>query len=47
MTIIVMVLISVVLDFFNNYKSEKVSEKLVSRVASTATVHRDGKNSDQ
>ena len=40
--LIVMVLVSVVLDFFNSYKSEKVSEKLIARVTSTATVHRDG-----
>ena len=45
-TVIVMVFISVILDFFNNYKSEKVSEKLVSRVASTATVRRDGKKQE-
>jgi P-type Mg2+ transporter len=40
--IIVIVLISVILDFFNSYKSEKVALKLVEKVASTATVRRDG-----
>jgi len=41
--LIVMILVSVLLDFFNSYKSEKVAEKLVASVASTATVRRDGK----
>lgn len=41
--LIVMILVSVILDFFNSYKSEKVAEKLVETVASTATVRRDGK----
>jgi Mg2+-importing ATPase len=40
--LIVMILVSVILDFFNSYKSEKVAERLVSKVASTATVRRDG-----
>ena len=40
--LIVMILASVFLDFFNSYKSEKVAEKLVESVASTATVLRDG-----
>ncbi len=40
--LIVMILISALLDFFNSYKSEKVAEKLVESVASTATVRRDG-----
>jgi len=39
--LIVMILISVILDFFNSYKSEKVAERLVESVASTATVIRD------
>lgn len=39
--LIVMILVSVLLDFFNSYKSEKVAEELVERVASTATVLRD------
>ncbi|HEY5588671.1 MAG TPA: magnesium-translocating P-type ATPase [Candidatus Paceibacterota bacterium] len=38
-----MILVSVTLDFFNSYKSEKVAEELVAKVASTATVRRDGK----
>jgi Mg2+-importing ATPase len=44
--LIIMVLVSVLLDFFNSYKSEKVSEKLIQKVASTATVHRDGKKQE-
>ncbi|MCX6754723.1 MAG: magnesium-translocating P-type ATPase [Candidatus Nomurabacteria bacterium] len=40
--LIVMIFVSVTLDFFNSYKSEKVAEKLVEKVASTATVRRDG-----
>ena len=39
--LLVMIFISVILDFFNSYKSEKVAEKLVEKVASTATVMRD------
>jgi Mg2+-importing ATPase len=42
----VIVLISVILDFFNSYKSEKVALKLVEKVASTATVRRDGKKQE-
>lgn len=42
MILIVMILASALLDFFNSYKSEKVAEKLVESVASTATVLRDG-----
>lgn len=41
--ILVMVFVSAVLDFFNSHKSERVAEKLIARVASTATVMRDGK----
>ncbi|MDP2933214.1 MAG: magnesium-translocating P-type ATPase, partial [bacterium] len=33
---------STVLDFLNTYKSEKISEKLLAKVAITATVLRDG-----
>jgi Mg2+-importing ATPase len=44
--IFVIVLISVILDFFNSYKSQKVAEKLVAKVASTATVRRDGKKQE-
>jgi len=40
--IFVIVLISVILDFFNSYKSEKVALALVEKVASTASVRRDG-----
>ncbi|MFA6355247.1 MAG: magnesium-translocating P-type ATPase [Candidatus Paceibacterota bacterium] len=40
--LLVMILVSVLLDFYNSYKSEKVAEKLVESVASTATVRRDG-----
>lgn len=40
--ILVMVLVSTVLDFLNTYKSEKISEKLLAKVAITATVLRDG-----
>jgi len=40
--LIFMILVSALLDFFNSYKSEKVAEKLVESVASTATVRRDG-----
>ena len=40
--IFVMVLLSAILDFVNSNKSERVAEKLVARVASTATVLRDG-----
>ncbi|MFA6089703.1 MAG: magnesium-translocating P-type ATPase, partial [Candidatus Woesearchaeota archaeon] len=40
--LIVMIFVSVILDFFNSYKSEKVALKLVEKVASTATVIRDG-----
>lgn len=41
--ILVMVLLSAVLDYFNSHKSEQVAEKLIAQVASTATVFRDGK----
>jgi len=40
--ILVMVLLSAVMDFVNTRKSEAVAEKLVSQVAATATVWRDG-----
>ncbi len=40
--LLVMIFVSVSLDFFNSYKSEKVAERLVEKVASTATVRRDG-----
>lgn len=40
--ILIMVVMSGVLDFFNTYKSEKAIEKLVARVVTTATVWRDG-----
>lgn len=41
--ILVMVFMSAVLDFYNSHKSEKVAEKLIAQVASTATVFRAGK----
>lgn len=41
--ILVMVLLSAVLDYFNSHKSEVVAGKLIAQVASTATVFRDGK----
>ena len=44
--IVVIVLISVILDFINSYQSEKVALKLVEKVASTATVRRDGVNQE-
>lgn len=44
--IFVMVLLSTILDFVNSHKSEKVAEKLVAQVASTATVIRDGKKQE-
>lgn len=44
--ILVMVLMSVILDFVNSHKSEKVAEKLIAKVASTATVYRDGKKKE-
>jgi Mg2+-importing ATPase len=40
--ILVIVFMSVILDFFNSHRSEKVAEKLIAKVASTATVRRDG-----
>lgn len=40
--LVVMVALSAVLDFVNTHKSERVAEKLIARVASTATVWRDG-----
>ena len=44
--ILVMVFMSAVLDFFNSHKSEKVAEKLIAQVASTATVFRDGRKQE-
>ncbi len=40
--ILVMVFMSAVLDFYNSHKSEKVAEKLIAQVASTATAFRNG-----
>ena len=40
--ILLMVFLSAILDYVNTHKSEKVAEALVARVASTATVFRDG-----
>ena len=44
--IIVMVTMSAILDFVNSHKSERVAEMLIARVASTATVWRDGVKSE-
>ncbi len=44
--IMVMVFMSAILDFFNSHKSEKVAEKLIAQVASTATVFRDGRKQE-
>ncbi len=44
--ILFMVFVSAILDFLNSYKSEKVAEKLLAQVASTATVFRDGKKQE-
>ena len=41
--ILVMVLLSAILDFYNSHKSEQVAEKLVAQVASNAKVWRNGK----
>jgi Mg2+-importing ATPase len=41
--IVVIVLISVGLDFFNSYRSEKAAEKLEAKVRITTTVRRDGR----
>lgn len=46
MIIFFMVFVSAVLDFLNSYKSEKVAEKLLAQVASTATVFRDGRKQE-
>lgn len=44
--IVVIVLISVTLDFINTYKSQKAAEALKERVKITATVIRDGKSQE-
>ncbi len=44
--ILLMVFLSAILDYVNTHKSEKVAEALVARVASTATVFRDGKKQE-
>lgn len=44
--ILFMVFLSATLDFLNSYKSEKVAEKLLAQVASTATVFRDGRKKE-
>ncbi len=44
--ILLMVFLSAILDFVNTHKSEKVAETLVARVASTATVFRDGQKQE-
>lgn len=40
--LVVMITLSVVLDFVNTYRSEKAVNSLVARVVTTATVRRDG-----
>lgn len=40
--ILLMVVLSAVLDFINSYRSEQAITRLISRVATTATVMRDG-----
>ena len=40
--LVVMILISVVLDFVNSYRSERAVEKLIAKVVTTATVIRNG-----
>jgi P-type Mg2+ transporter len=40
--IVVIVLVSVILDFFQEYRAEKAAESLKKRVATTATTLRDG-----
>ena len=40
--VMMMVLLSAILDFFNSYKSQIVVEKLVSKVATRVTAFRDG-----
>ncbi len=44
--ILLMVLLSAILDFANSYRSEKAIKTLISRVATTATVLRDGIKQD-
>lgn len=44
--ILIMVLLSAIMDFWNTRKSEDVAEKLVAQVSSTATVWRDGEKTD-
>ena len=41
-----MVLVSVVLDFINSYRSEKAVEELITKVVTTATVIRDDKKEE-
>ncbi|HRY60045.1 MAG TPA: magnesium-translocating P-type ATPase [Patescibacteria group bacterium] len=40
--ILPMILVSVILDFYNTYKSERALKKLLAKIAITATVIRDG-----
>jgi P-type Mg2+ transporter len=44
--LVCMVFLSVILDFVNSYRSEKAVDALVSRVITTATVIRDGKQQE-
>jgi Mg2+-importing ATPase len=44
--LLLMVCVSVCLDFFNTYKSERAAEKLAAGVVTTATVYRDGKKQE-
>lgn len=44
--ILVMISVSVLLDFVNTYQSQKAEEKLLAKVATTATVLRNGKEKE-
>ena len=44
--LVAMVLISVVLDFVNSYKSEQAVGELLKKIAITATIYRDGKQQE-
>lgn len=44
--ILLMVLLSAILDFVNSYRSERAVSRLISRVATTATVLRNGKTQE-
>ncbi|MEK7575549.1 MAG: magnesium-translocating P-type ATPase [Patescibacteria group bacterium] len=44
--ILMMIIISAILEFINSYKSEKATEKLSSKITTTATVLRDGEKQE-